>query len=615
MMRQMRENTKWIMLVTALAFVALMVFEWGMDATGQSAGGVGEIGRVNGTPVQYDEYLAVYRNLYDQAQNQQEEAITSQQVSDLEDAAFDEVVNAILVRQELERRGIRVTDDEVRQAAQFNPPPGFAQNPGFLTEGQFDFQKYQQFLANQADEALLLQLETYYRDIIPRGKLVRQISTGIYLPDNLLWQRWRDENETVEIRYIPLDPGQRIDDSEIEITDADVEAYWNDHQEDFEQPARARVRAIVLPKALTAADSAEARARAAEIRQSILDGEPFDETATIESADQISAADGGDLGVFPKGQMIPAFDSAVFEAPIGEIVEPVETAVGIHVIRVAERWAQDSVQASHILVPFERSDSAEIALLTLADSIESLGETMTVADAAQTLGLEAQEAELSTEFALLGGAGQVGEGADWAFEEAAVGDVSPVFETSQGFYMIEVLSTSPAGVLPLEDASGTIRQVLLFERKMERAREIGAGLVERIRGGEALPNVAADAGLEVRTAPPFARSDFVPGLGRFNAAIGAAFGLDIGEVSDVVESPSNAFVIEVLARTPADSTAWLAQRESQRQQVRSQLEQRRIQEWLESLRAAARIVDRRDEVLQAPDEDAPLQQQGFGFGM
>src|SRR5690606_555051 len=51
MMRQMREATKPIMLFTALAFVALMVFEWGMDATGRSGGSVGEIGSVNGDPV------------------------------------------------------------------------------------------------------------------------------------------------------------------------------------------------------------------------------------------------------------------------------------------------------------------------------------------------------------------------------------------------------------------------------------------------------------------------------------------------------------------------------------------------------------------------------------
>ena len=79
MMRQMREATKPIMLFTAIAFVALMVFQWGMDITGQSGGGLGEIGSVNGQPVMYDSYMAAYRQLYDQVQRSQEELISSQQ--------------------------------------------------------------------------------------------------------------------------------------------------------------------------------------------------------------------------------------------------------------------------------------------------------------------------------------------------------------------------------------------------------------------------------------------------------------------------------------------------------------------------------------------------------
>lgn len=613
-MRQMRENTKWIMLVTALAFVALMVFEWGMDVSGRSAGGVGEIGRVNGTPVMYEEYLAVYRNLYDQVQSSQEEPITSLQVKELEDAAFEEMVNAILVRQELDRRGIRVTDEEIRQAAQFSPPPQLAQNPGFLTDGRFDFEKYQSFLASQADDAFLLQLEAYYRDIIPRSKLVRQISSGIYLPDNLLWQQYRDMNERVEIRYIPLDPAQRIPDSEVQVTDEQVQRYWNEHQEDFALPERARVQAAIITKALLPADSARARTHAAALLERISAGdETFADVALLESADEASAVEGGDLGVFFKGQMIPAFDSAAFAAPVGQVVGPVETQVGLHLIRVDERWAQDSVRAAHILVSWARNDSAEIALFTRADSLEALGEAMSVTEAAAHLGVDVLEAELTAEFAFLGDAGSAAEGADWALDEATVGEVSPVFETPQAFYMVELLERHPAGVQPLEEARETIEAILRFEAKMERSLELGSEVVERIRSGVALPNAAADAGLEVRPAGPFSRDSFVPGLGRFNAAIGTAFGLEVGQVSDVVRAEANAYIIELLNRIPADSTEWMAQRELQRQQARAQLEQSRVQSWLASLRATARVVDRRAEVLQPVDEDAPPPIP-FGFG-
>ena len=143
MMRQMRENTKWIMLITATAFVGLMVFQWGMDITGRSGLSIGEIGSVNGTPVMYNSFNQTYRSLFDQVQASQEDPITSQQIRDLEDAAWDEVVNQVLIQQELRRRGIVVTDEELLTAARFNPPPEFQNSPAFQTDGLFDIQKYQ----------------------------------------------------------------------------------------------------------------------------------------------------------------------------------------------------------------------------------------------------------------------------------------------------------------------------------------------------------------------------------------------------------------------------------------------------------------------------------------
>ena len=612
-MRQMRENTKWIMLVTALAFVALMVFEWGMDATGQSAGGLGTIGRVNGDPVSYDAYIATYRNLYDQYQSAQELPLTSQQNKEIEDAAFEEVVNQILIQQELQRRGIVVTNEELRQAAQFSPPPTFRQQAGFQTNGQFDPAKYQQFLAS-ADELLLLQLEAYYRDIIPRGKLLRQVSAGVYVTDEQLWRRWQDQNETVEVRYIPLNPGQRISDDSVPVTDAEVSRYYEDHQPDFEQPARAQVRVVVLDKTPTAADSAASLQKAEELRASIAAGDQdFADAAAVESADQASAAQGGELGVLAKGATVPALDSAIFAASVGTVTEPVRSASGYHLLEVEERWAQDSARVRHILVPIARTDDSEIQLFTRADSLEGLLENRSLAEAASELGLSVEEAELSTEFALVSGAGQVSEGADWAFEEAEIGDASPVFETPQAFYALELVSSTPAGVLPLAAARPSIEQILRFEKKQALAESEAEGLVSEIRAGEPLPNVAASHGLEVRSAGPFARNDFVPGLGRYNAAIGAAFGLQPGQVSDVISTPSNTFVLEVVNRSPANREEWEAQKGIQREQVTQLLRQERLQSWLTGLRETATVQDRRAEVLQ-PAEDQPLRQPTSPFG-
>ncbi|MCK5651065.1 MAG: SurA N-terminal domain-containing protein, partial [Gemmatimonadetes bacterium] len=334
MMRQMRENTKWIMLVTAIAFVGLMVFEWGMDITGQSGGGLGEIGRVNGTPVTYDLYQATLRNLSDQLQATQAEPLTSQQYRDLEQAAWDEVVNLMLIEEELGRRGIVVTDDEVRQAARFSPPPELRQNPLFMVDGVFDLQAYQSFLSTSADEILLLQLEAYYRDIIPRGKLMRQVTSGIFPSDAELWSRYQDANEMVTVRYVALNPDTRIPDSAAEITVDELEDYYDAHRNDFQIPARAQVKAVLLSKTPTPADTAAALTRAQDIRQEIRDGADFGEVAGRESSDAASAAQGGDLGTFARGQMVQAFDSVVFNARIGGTSEPVQTQFGFHIVEV-----------------------------------------------------------------------------------------------------------------------------------------------------------------------------------------------------------------------------------------------------------------------------------------
>lgn len=606
MMRQMRELTKPLILLALLAFVALMVFQWGMDITGRSGGSLGEIGSVNGDPVLYDQYMAAYRQLYEQAQSSQEDMVTSQQNTEIEDQAFDQVVTQLLVQQELERRGITVTDQEVSQAAQFNPPDYLA--PQFANEsGGLDLAAYQSFLASLPPDQLVI-LEAYYRDVIPRSKLLRQVGSGIYLSDSELWQEYKDQNELAEIQYVPIDPDARYPDSDFTIPESDVEAYYETHQEEFEVPARATVRFTVIDKTPSAADTAASREKAVSIRQEIADGADFAEVARRESRDPGTASQGGELGVFTPGRMVQPFDSVVFSAPVGLVAQPIQTARGFHVIEIENRWGADSVQARHVLIPVERTDESEIAILTLADSLETLGESMGLEQAAAAAGLTSQTATITHDFPFLGGAGQVSEGADWAFEEASPGDVSPVFETSTAFYALELVSSEPAGVLPLETARAAIEETLLFDRKMERGRADAQTVSDRARGGQALANVAADMDLELRTAGPFSRDDFVPGIGRQNAVIGAAFGLPLNAVSPVVSTANNHFVLQVTARVEADSTQWRAQLPSQRAAAVASIQQQRLQEWIEALRSAAKIVDRRAEVLTPTEDDQSDQQ-------
>ncbi|MBW3554471.1 MAG: SurA N-terminal domain-containing protein, partial [Gemmatimonadetes bacterium] len=595
------ENTKWIMLVTALAFVALMVFEWGMDMSGGSAAQFtgGEIGSVNGEPIHYRQFEEVRRQLYEQRQQQQSSAMSAAENREIEDQAWDQIVMDRLIAQELRRRGIRVEESEIRQAARYAPPPEFYEYEMFQTDGRFDLAKYHQFLASPAADANLLRdLESYYRRVLPRSKLFQQVGAAVVVTDGELWRLYRERNETASVRYIAIDPREVVGDAEVTVTEREIATYYNANRSNFERPARAEVRVVSIDQAPAKADTTASLERARALRQEIRGGADFAEVATRESADEVSAEQGGSLGTIQRGQTVPAFEEAVWSARIGEVTEPVQTQFGYHLIRVEERSA-DQATASHILVPIERTPESEDAMLARVDSLEDMIERVSLDAAAEALGLTVRTTELNPILPNLPGVGSVADGVDWVFEERApVGEASPIFENERRFYLMELVEREEERTLTLQEATPAIRTILINQKKRDRAKDIGRQVVDRVRSGGSLDQGAQAAGLTVRPAGPFTRVDFVPGIGAANAAIGAAFGFEVGEISGLLETSDAFYVIEVTDRTEADREAWEAQKQGQRQQVMAALQNQRLNLFMEALREEADVNDARKQVLQ-----------------
>lgn len=92
-----------------------------------------------------------------------------------------------------------------------------------------------------------------------------------------------------------------------------------------------------------------AKKKAEEILAKAKAGEDFAKLATENSQDPGSAANGGDLGYFGKGKMVPEFEKAAFDAKAGDIVGPIKTVYGYHIIKVVDKKG-DQVRASHILI-------------------------------------------------------------------------------------------------------------------------------------------------------------------------------------------------------------------------------------------------------------------------
>jgi peptidyl-prolyl cis-trans isomerase D len=599
-MQQMRQNTKWIMLVTALAFVGLMVFQWGMDLSGRSAQKFtgGDVGEVNGEAVTYDQFQTVYRNLYQQTQQQSNEPISTSQNKKIEDQAWQQIVSDRLIQQELQRRGIRVSNAEIEQAARYAPPPEFYSAPQFQTNGQFDLNKYHQFLASSGPE-VLGQLESYYRSILPRNKLFEQVAAGAYVTDAQLWRLYVEQHETASVRYIAMAPDAMVPDADVTITDAEIKTYYENHKDDFGRPAQASVKVVAVDRKPTAADTAAARQHALEVRKEILGGADFATVAEQESSDKTTADKGGDLGTLTRGQTVPAFDQAIWKTPVGKLSEPILTQYGYHILQVESRSA-DSAHVRHILIPIERTSASEDSLMTEVDSLEVLIGKLPLDAAAQDLGLRVRQATLTPQLPMVAGIGNIQSGVDWVFNDASVsGDVSPILESPSYYYAIEIVNKTPARTLSLEEATPTIRTVLLRQKKRERTREMALNILDGVKPGTSLDSIARLAKLQVRTAGPFTRFDYVPGLGSGNAAVGTAFGLPIGKVSGLVETQNGFFVMEVTKRTMPDRKDFEAQKAQERSQVIAGMQRQRINAFLQALHDNATIVDNRTKVMQA----------------
>lgn len=239
--------------------------------------------------------------------------------------------------------------------------------PRFLTDGKFDSEKYTNFLAasGMSDEYFVQTI----RGEISRNLLTEGITRTTLVPDTATRGIYDLLTEKREVALHNLPLGSFMD--KVKVSDEEAKKYWTDNQKRFERPDAVNVEYVVFsPELFKDVQPSEedvktfyeqnqgrfnapeerrashilidfsegkekAKAKAEEIFEKVkADPKSFVETAKKESADPGSAKEGGDLGWFGKGMMVPSFENAVFGAKEGDIVGPVESEFGYHVIEV-----------------------------------------------------------------------------------------------------------------------------------------------------------------------------------------------------------------------------------------------------------------------------------------
>ena len=597
-MRSIRANTKWVMLVMAVAFAAWLVFDWVNQRDQAALQGVNPvIATVNGQEIRNIRWNEAYSFALDAARARSGRSLTDEERRQVENEAWEGMIQDVLIEQEIERLGIEVTESEIRQAFRTSPPPDLVRHPAFQTEGNFDYAKYQQFFADPTvDEQLLMQIEQYYRQTLPRARLAQQISGGRAVSDGEVWQAYRDQNESSTVAYISASLEQLAPAGGIEIPESDARAYYRANEEDFTRPASAVVRIASFSTTPTASDTAMARSLADSVRMVIEQGElTFEEAAAEYSADSLTADQGGLLGRFTPGQLVDVIADAVEELETGEIAGPVSTPAGFRLLTVTDR-SGDTASVAHILFPVVLSEAGEDEIFRTMDDFEGIALNRGIAAAGEEMGISVRNDVTVTEgFDFVPGVGSLGVGVDWAVDPLTpLDEVSEFFENGSGYHMLEVVSRSEPGTLSFEESRPRIEGILLEGRQKERAAEVATDLADQVESAASLEAAAETLGWTYGEAGPFTRGQFVQGLGRGTEAVGAAFGSPIGVITGPFDAGNGMVFLQVEQRNAADSERFQVVRGQVRLQLESQLSQTSVNRWVEALRDEAEIVDLRD---------------------
>lgn len=280
------------------------------------------------------------------------------------------------------------------------------QAPAFQRDGKFSTEAYQQFLNSmgKSDEQFVLELRRdltrqmllsavsqttqasntvaqRIHDLLTEERTIRtfEIKPTAFLKSVSVTdaeaQSYYDQNkslfavpESVDIEYVVLSPESY---KNIKASEDDIKTFYEQNLQRFSTPEERRASHILIAVNNEKTD-AYAKKEADEIyKQLQADPSKFAQLAKSKSADPGSARQGGDLGFFQKGMMVPEFDNAVFSGKKGDLVAPVKTQFGYHIIKIVDVKPAQAKPLKEVRGEIEALYQQQAAIRAFAEDAEN----------------------------------------------------------------------------------------------------------------------------------------------------------------------------------------------------------------------------------------------------
>lgn len=595
-MNKMRASMKTILMILVLAFIATIIFNWGMGGfKGKRPRGI--IAVVNGEEVSYEEFNKAYQQELKTQREKSGQELEAYQTQQVENQVFERLVQQRLLNGVINQLGLLSSDDEVGDELWTNPPEMIRKTPAFQdSTGAFNMALYQSALNNPDLDQQWQGVIYYMKSTLPYQKLGSLINATALVTDDDARIEYQKNNVKAKADYVFFDAAAYADAIE-EPSETEIAAYYKEHKDDYQQNEKRILDYVLLQAKPSPADSASVNSLAAEILAEAKSGKDFAQLAQIYSKDPGSAEKGGDLGYFKRSAMVKPFADAAFSAKKGDIVGPVQTQYGLHIIKVVDKRRQngeDEVKASHILLKVEASNSTKEAIRDEADY---------VAEAAKESGLQkiaaAESLKVSTTqpFEIEGfipGIGMERRVNRLAFR-SKTGFVSDAVNLNDSYLVFQVKEIIGKHVQPLDEVKATIINTLKGEKRMQAAKQAAQGFYDKLAAGARLEQAAAEDSLKLVQTEEFAVGQPVPGVGREPRFAGAALKLEVGDYSTPVEGTRGYYVLQLTDKTDFNEQDFESQKANLLAQLRVRKRNQMFSLWYAKLKENAKIKDFRDE--------------------
>ncbi|MGH9379674.1 MAG: peptidylprolyl isomerase [Thermoanaerobaculia bacterium] len=646
MLKVFRDNLKslhWVLWLVVGVMVLFVFAQWGGGGQLSGTGQRDIAATVGDRRITVGEFQRAYESTDRQYQQMFGEQYTPELARQLGVAqqVIDQLINRQLLLDEARRAGLGVTDGELRRAIQ--EVPAFQDERGrWIGEEQF-----RQILSGGG--YTVAEFEQAMRDDLLVQKLQTTLRQGLFVPAGQVEQAFRERTERAAIRYVSLPASGLLAEVEVEdgaarryfdrhpdrfrlperrvaeyllvdrekvaeglaLENQEIRASYEENRDQYTQPEQVHARHILLRTAERTVE--EAREQLVGVAARINAGEDFETVAREVSEDPESAEQGGDLGFFGREDMVAPFSEAAFAAEVGELVGPVETPFGVHLIQVIDRRSGGTTPFEEVRAQIESRLRRERAATAAEERAQALADQLANGDASPAT-LE----RLATEdTALTHGTtppfgrqdhvpeiGRSNEFTETAFQSAA-GEAAGPAGLASGWAVLVVREIQAPRLPEFEEVETEVVDEVRRERALNRAEKRLEAVRGAVRAGADLAEAAEQAGLEVAESGEFGAGERAGSLGTAPAVVERALKLDEGAADGPVRTADAAVLFEVVSRTRFDRQAFAEQRE----QLRDELASQRLSTLL-----ASQIQARRQELTVELNQELLAQVEGTGGG-